>query len=272
MSDKAREYKRSTIRRLDTLSGNRCAAPDCERSLIARDNNTIVSKICHIEAASSEGPRFNAAMTDDDRRHYSNLILLCDECHSIIDNKENEERYPVELLKEWKSAHEAKQIATLNSKVSLLRIAVDAIANIDMADVQEGKESNSMIYEIEHKINHNHIIRNKSLIDEYKIFYTKIATLYGELESQGSFKKENLLRNINKIYLKTKGKYVGNSDNPLTIIQNNSDNILEDIEEELMKSCESYRSIYDEDISFGISVVMVDAFMRCKILEDPNDH
>lgn len=26
---------------------------------------------------------------------------------------------------------------------------------------------------------------------------------------------------------------------------------------------------YEEDITFGISVIMVDAFMRCKILEEP---
>ncbi len=45
-------------------------------------------------------------MTDDERRHYNNLILLCDECHSIIDNKEHETNYSVGLLKSWKINHE----------------------------------------------------------------------------------------------------------------------------------------------------------------------
>ena len=89
MGEKARQYKPSTVRRLDTLSRNECAAPDCDRKLIARDGETIVSKICHIEAASENGPRFNPEMDDDDRRHFNNLILLCDECHNIIDNIEN---------------------------------------------------------------------------------------------------------------------------------------------------------------------------------------
>jgi len=48
----AREYKRSTVKRLHALSGNQCAAPDCVRKLIAREGETIISKICHIEAAS----------------------------------------------------------------------------------------------------------------------------------------------------------------------------------------------------------------------------
>ena len=52
MKEKARQYKPSTVRRLDTLSGNQCAAPGCTRSLIAKDGETILSKICHIEAAS----------------------------------------------------------------------------------------------------------------------------------------------------------------------------------------------------------------------------
>jgi len=61
----------------------------CFNKLIARDEQTIVSKICHIEAASQNGPRYNPNMSDEERRHFDNLILLCDECHSIIDNKDN---------------------------------------------------------------------------------------------------------------------------------------------------------------------------------------
>lgn len=52
--NKAREIKRSTLRRLDTLSGNECAHPDCLKKLIAEDGVSIISKICHIAAASKE--------------------------------------------------------------------------------------------------------------------------------------------------------------------------------------------------------------------------
>ena len=97
----------STVKRLCTLSGNQCAAPGCTKSLIARDGKTIVSKICHIEAANENGPRFNPGMEDDERRHFDNLILLCDECHRMIDNQENEKKYPVVLLKEWKKIMKA---------------------------------------------------------------------------------------------------------------------------------------------------------------------
>lgn len=74
--DKARQYKPTTIRRLDKLSGNQCAEPSCQKNLIAEDGQSIISKICHIEAASKNGPRWNSTMTDDERRDFSNLILL----------------------------------------------------------------------------------------------------------------------------------------------------------------------------------------------------
>lgn len=271
MGDKAREYKRSTLRRLDTLSGNQCASPTCENSLVAIDGITLISQICHIEAASEKGPRFNPDMDDDDRRHYNNLVLLCSECHNIIDNKENEARFPVALLKEWKITHEAKQLDKLKNNISFLKNAISAIADANFDDYEDNTSSDSTVFKIESKITYNNIVRNRYLIDEYKVYYTKIASIYSELEIQGSFKKDNLLRNIRKIYLKTKGKYVLDSKDVIEATRMNADNIIEEIEDQLLASCEAYSGIPREDVSFGISVVMVDAFMRCKILEVPEE-
>ncbi|WP_053002191.1 ABC-three component system protein [Kordia jejudonensis] len=102
---KARDYLPSDIKRLFAFSGNQCSNPDCARPVIAEDGITVVGKICHIEAASSKGPRYRKEMTDEERRGYNNLILLCDEHHSIIDNKKNEGKFTKELLLEWKENH-----------------------------------------------------------------------------------------------------------------------------------------------------------------------
>lgn len=267
--DKARQYKPSTIRRLDTLSGNQCAEPSCERPCIAKDGKSIISKICHIEAASPEGARYNPNMSDDERRHFDNLILLCDECHTIIDNKENEAEYPVPLLKKWKKDHEAIQLTKLVSNPTLLGAAINAIIAADF----EGDEANDPIeassFDIAEKIEYNAVKRNKPLIEEYKVFHAKISAIYSELENQGSFKKEKLLRKIRNAYLRAKGRYVDDSTTEIEKIRDHADDIIEDIEEELLKSIESDKQNYAEDLSFGITMVMVDAFMRCKILEEP---
>lgn len=268
--EKARDYKSSTVKRLHTLSANQCAAPHCNNKLIARDSETVISKICHIEAASPAGPRFNKEMSDDDRRHFNNLILLCDECHCIIDNKDNESKYPVELLKEWKRNHENKQLySRIDEKPSSIKIAINALADLDLDEQNNCNDGSYDAFRIDDKISYNAIKRNKILIDEYKVFFTKINALYNELESQGSIKKEKLLRNIKHLYLKIKGKYVGNAPNAIEIIQINADNIIEDMEDYLIELFDKDLEPNKDDISFAVSVVMVDGFMRCKILEEP---
>lgn len=100
-----RNYLDSDIKRLFAFSGNQSYKPGCNRPLIAEDGITVVGKICHIEAASKNGPRYCKEMSDEQRRSYNNLILLCDEHHSIIDNKRNEAKYTKETILEWKEKH-----------------------------------------------------------------------------------------------------------------------------------------------------------------------
>ena len=56
----------------------------------------IIVEIVHIRAANLGGPRYDARMTDDDRRDHPNLILFCDPHHDLVD--ERPERYTIETL------------------------------------------------------------------------------------------------------------------------------------------------------------------------------
>lgn len=208
-------------------------------------------------------------MTDDERRHYNNLVLLCDECHSIIDNKGNESNYPVELLKNWKTNHEnLVQQNLFIKKPLLLNQAINAIADIYFDENEESLNEQTNSFKISDKIEHNSIKRNKTLIEGYSKYYGKINSLYRELEIQGSFKKERLLQNIELLYIKIKGKYINGQENELEIIQLNADNIIEDLENKLLDIVDNNLS-NNEDIAFALPIIMVDAFMRCKILEEP---
>ena len=267
MGDKARQYKPSTVRRLDTLSCNQCANPECNRKLIAKDGETIVSKICHIEAASQNGPRYNPHMTDDERRDFDNLILLCDECHSIIDNKDNETKYTVSLLKEWKRNHEDKcRQGKLIKNPKLINQAINAIASIEFEEESDDASLNT--FDINKKIEYNSVKEYKYIIEEYSKYYGKLNSLYSELEKQGSFKKEKLLKIIRNLYLKIKGEIVDAQDNEFEIIQQNADKILKTVEERLWTIINKKQSSED-DVYIAIPIIIVDAFMRCKILEEP---
>ncbi len=101
-------------KQLYALSGNECANPLCHNKLVFSDNNDQDDQICHIEAASPDSPRYNPNQTDDERRGFDNLILLCHRCHDLIDH--NPDIYTVELLKKWKREHIKKYITNNKNK------------------------------------------------------------------------------------------------------------------------------------------------------------
>ncbi len=92
-----------TLRQLYMLSGNRCAFPGCTHAMI-NEKGVFVGQICHIEAAMPGGERFNKNMTNEERRHISNLMLMCYDHHVETDDVL---KYPVEKLKQMKKDHES---------------------------------------------------------------------------------------------------------------------------------------------------------------------
>ena len=263
MGKNARRYTDKTLKRLFGLSGNICAFPGCNKRLV-NQSNAKESNICHIEAANEGGERYRESMTDEERGDYPNLILLCVQHH---DETNDVEKYPVEVLREMKLNHETEILnKTMSNNPSMLKNTINAIANINIEDVQDSGTLKAI--DPRAKISYNSIKRNIAIIQEYKVYRGKINTLYDELEIQGSIKKEKLLSNIKRIYLKIKGKYVQDAADQLAIIQSNSDDIYDDVYDELYKEMEG-GGHWQEDLALGIQLIMVDSFVRCKILEEP---
>lgn len=98
------EPKDDTLREIYLKSGNLCAFPRCEERMMNLDG-VFIGQVCHIEAAEDGGPRFNKAQSREDRRHVSNLMLMCYKHHKITDDTE---RYPVGVLNQMKADHEKK--------------------------------------------------------------------------------------------------------------------------------------------------------------------
>ncbi len=171
----------ATKQKLYGFSELRCYNPNCDNILIGKDGKTKLGKIAHIEAALQGGARYNLKMSNDSRRHFDNLILICDECHCIIDNPENEKDYPVELLKEWKKEQEDK-IKYLKLKKNFLKIAIEYLSDLDFPEQNILlKKSKKIPFDIDEKITYNDIKENKALIEDYKIYYHIINNLYNEI-------------------------------------------------------------------------------------------
>ncbi len=94
----------TTIKALFAKSGNQCAFPGCSDVLVT-DTNLYVGRVCHIEAASPGGPGYNDEMSNENRRDFSNLMVLCHRHHVEIDS--DVETYTAESLRTMKLRHEA---------------------------------------------------------------------------------------------------------------------------------------------------------------------
>ncbi len=104
------------------------------------------------------------------------------------------------------------------------------------------------------------------------MYQGRLNKIFEEIEVGGSFKKEQLLLNIKSLYLKAKG-YRTNGKNDIEIIKENADLIIEDIEKNLWELIEKSNNLNQtiplEVIQISMLFIIVDAFMRCKILEEP---
>lgn len=82
-----------------------CSNPACRTRLTSTGvggASFLTGEMAHQIAQSPDGPRGTASGGDDT---YDNLILLCPMCHRMID-KAPPGTFPIELLRDWKRAHE----------------------------------------------------------------------------------------------------------------------------------------------------------------------
>jgi hypothetical protein len=258
------EPKEKTINRLYALSGNQCAFPDCPVRLVSPKNKKNIAAVCHIEAAEPGGARYNPNSNDEERRGFENLILLCQNHHKEVDDLEE---YTVDVLKKMKKVHEDKQLqhekshkypSALNTVIKHIGVRIFDNQTEELLNVPNPQE----------KISYNHVLRFEFIIKEYAVYQGRLNKLYEEIEKQGSTKKEYVLQNIKTIYLEEKGSY-----RSLEEIRANADNIIDKVKERLWNIIENSSNLISdleyEVINKSLLIILVDAFMRCDILEGP---
>jgi hypothetical protein len=115
-----RDYTTGTERALFALAGLTCYHPGCEVEIVVFiEGEPVVNvEIAHIYGAHPGAPRYKASMSDDERRSFSNLLLLCKPHHILVDRL-HVDRYPAELLKSWKLEREQGRLDELRSVASL---------------------------------------------------------------------------------------------------------------------------------------------------------
>lgn len=124
---------------------------------------------------------------------------------------------------------------------------------------------NINMFEIDKKIEFNKLDIAASIIDDYKIFYNQVEKKYREFDKMGLNKSMLVLQFLKKMYIDAllKNKY-DNSD--LLFVG------LIDKVKEIVINSSNYSEISKETLEACASLLVVDAFMRCKIFKNPEGY
>lgn len=107
-----------SVKILWSAAGGRCAFAGCWERLCYHEAEDAapytLGEMAHICGDKPGANRHDVGQTDSQRDDYENLILLCPTHHTLIDRKENEAVYTVEILHAMKAEHEARVLERLD--------------------------------------------------------------------------------------------------------------------------------------------------------------
>lgn len=143
------------------------------------------------------------------------------------------------------------------SSVQLTSGLNDIICLLAKDSLNEG-DFDTADFEIKAKISFNNLsIYAKDIIDQYKIYYVNVQDIYKEYARQGKTKSMAVLQKLHKIYISLKTQASG-------------DALFMAIEKEIIKQIDhSNNKLTEEQLEMFVDILMVHAFIECKIFEKP---
>ena len=144
---------------------------------------------------------------------------------------------------------------------SNLTSIINILSQEKLSDIVESPEINP--FEVQRKIEFNDLKSVQSTIDDYKVFYSKLDEKYKEFDKLGTNKSMSVLSVIRSKYTRLIGKISDSQQIFFTII----DDLIE-----LIKSSKNYIDIPYEELEVCVSILVVDAFIRCKIFKNPEGY
>ncbi|TNJ46087.1 SMEK domain-containing protein [Tamlana fucoidanivorans] len=154
----------------------------------------------------------------------------------------------------------------LGEDVDIVKLDSNLATIINILSLEKWDDSNSddsyNSFEIDRKIQYNELDDAREVIEEFCVYYKKVDEKYTEFDLLGANKSNSVLNSIRKEYRKLKKT------------DNKDDVFFETIESIKSKVLES-KNIDDipiDEIELCIDILIVDAFIRCKIFENPKNY
>jgi len=184
----------------------------------------------------------------------------------IIDKKDILNHILLSTVEEQKTIYRFVK-SELGEEVDVIKLDSNLadVINILAKEDLSNKVSDDAIksFNIDSKILHNQLNYAKSIISDYAAYYSKINDKYQEFDTIGSNKSISVLQSINKMYIETKSI----TDEPDSIFFKVIEKIMAKVNESA-----NFIKIPVDELELCANIVCVDAFIRCKIFENPQNY
>jgi len=124
------------------------------------------------------------------------------------------------------------------------------------------KPPETIPFEIDKKIEFNELRHSRDIIDEYYIHGSKVARIYADYDREGSNKSLTVLNAIQRFYVTHKAQL---TDDTLF------DKVIECVANRVQES-PNFIALPIEELELCVNVLVVDAFLRCKIFKNPEGY
>lgn len=124
------------------------------------------------------------------------------------------------------------------------------------------KERRPIGFDIDKKIDFNHLEGKRRLINDYKLYIGRLNAVYGEFVDNATDYSFIILQTLSDMY----SGYLGQFESSALF-----DKIVDNARELALKS-KSAKDIPVDRVNVCINVIVVDAFIRCRIFEDPEGY
>ena len=134
---------------------------------------------------------------------------------------------------------------------------INELSDVNLKDSAVDFDTTSFL--VDKKIIKNNLSVFKNIIEQYDVYCITIDKIYNAYDKMGNNKSLAVLHTINKEYLSLKAKYTG--DDLYQAIAGN-------IKVKLLLSA-NLKQFNEEDLELYVDIILVNAFIRCKIFEKP---
>lgn len=141
---------------------------------------------------------------------------------------------------------------------SVITYVINRLADEPLAERAVNPDTKA--FDLKPKMDFNSLNKWKDVISEYTVFSLLVDKIYRAYDEQGVNKSFTVLSSLHDLYLSLASELTGDA---------LFDKLLEAVYEIVNKDYECNESLTREELQVNIKIVLVDAFVRCKIFKKP---